>query len=232
MEETAEIRGIDLHRCRSWGRAEMIVIGLVGQSGTGKTTVAAMLVERGAACLDMDIVAREIVAPGSPVLLDIERAFGGEFLMADGTLNRRKLGRTVFSAPAALELLNSITHPELVRKARAWIRGLEQSPCPPPIAVIDAAALFESGLAEHVDVVVIAVANAELQAERIAVRDGIPYEDAVARIRAQRPVVEMIERADFVIRTDCPLDETGRQVDELWEALVGGRPCVGDPRNV
>lgn len=209
----------------------MIVVGLAGQSGTGKTTVAAMLVERGAACLDMDLVAREIVEPGTEALSRIQKAFGDEFLLADGTLNRRKLGRTVFSASAALELLNSITHPELVGKARAWIRGLEQSPCPPPIAVIDAAALFESGLAEHVDVVVITVASEELQAERIAARDRIPYEDAVARIHAQRTVDEMIERADYVIRTDCPLEETVRQMDELWEALVGDDPCVGDHRN-
>lgn len=209
----------------------MIVIGLAGQSGTGKTTVAAMLMDRGAACLDMDLVAREIVEPGSAALLGIERAFGGEFLMADGTLNRRKLGKRVFSDPAALELLNSITHPELVLRARSWLRALEERQCPPSVAVIDAAALIESGLAEHVDVVVITVASAKLQAERIAMRDRIPYEDALARIHAQRPVDEMLERADYVIRTDCPLEETARQVDELWKAMVGGGNCVGDPRN-
>jgi len=209
----------------------MIVVGLAGQSGTGKTTVAAMLAERGAACLDMDLVAREIVEPGARALHRIQKAFGERFLLADGTLNRRKLGKKVFWDPAALELLNSITHPELVLKAREWILGLEKKPCPPPMAVIDAAVLFESGLAEFVDVVLLTVANAELQAERIASRDSIPYEDALARIHAQRHVKDMAARADYVITTDCPLEETARQVDEVWDALIGGRPCGGDSGN-
>ncbi len=209
----------------------MIVLGLAGQSGTGKTTVAAMLVDRGAACLDMDLVAREIVEPGRRALGRIGKAFGEEFLLGDGTLNRRKLGRKVFSDPAALELLNSITHPELVLRARAWIWGLEESACPPPVAVIDAAVLFESGLIELVDVVLVTVASPELQAERIALRDGISHEDALARIHAQRDVDVLAERADYLIRTDCPLEETARQVDELWKALVGDRPYAGDHRN-
>ena len=94
----------------------MIVVGLAGRSGAGKSTVAGMFGARGAACLDVDGVAREIVRPGSPVLAEIERAFGGEYLLADGGLDRRKLGRKVFSDPAGLELLNRITHPALVRK--------------------------------------------------------------------------------------------------------------------
>ncbi len=209
----------------------MIVLGLAGQSGTGKSTVAAMLVDRGAACLDMDLVAREIVEPGTRALGRIGKAFGEEFLLGDGTLNRRKLGRKVFSDPAALELLNSITHPELVLRARAWIWGLEKSACPPPVAVIDAAVLFESGLVELVDVVLVTVANPELQAERIALRDGISHKDALARIHAQRDADVSAERADYVIRTDCALEETAHHVDELWKALVGGCPCVVDYRN-
>ncbi|MGB4008706.1 MAG: dephospho-CoA kinase [Bacillota bacterium] len=199
----------------------MIVLGLTGQSGTGKTTIAAMLAERGAACLDMDLVAREIVAPGSSALIGIRDAFGDDFLLPDATLNRRKLGRVVFADPGALKLLNSITHPELVLKAQEWLQQLEESHSPPPVAVIDAAVLIESGLDSLVDAIVVTVANAELQAERIAARDGISYEDALCRVNAQQPVEQMVARADCVIRTDCPLDDTVRQVDELWNILVG-----------
>ncbi|MFY9135707.1 MAG: dephospho-CoA kinase, partial [Bacillota bacterium] len=138
----------------------MIVLGLTGQSGTGKTTIAAMLAERGAACLDMDLVAREIVAPGSSALIGIRDAFGDDFLLPDATLNRRKLGRVVFADPGALKLLNSITHPELVLKAQEWLQQLEESHSPPPVAVIDAAVLIESGLDSLVDAIVVTVANA------------------------------------------------------------------------
>ncbi len=199
----------------------MIVLGITGQSGTGKTTVAGMLADRGAACLDMDLVAREIVEPGSPALCSIRTAFGEGFLLPDGTLDRRKLGKVVFSDPAALQKLNSITHPELVRKARTWLSILEESSCPPSVAVIDAAVLFESGLAELVDIVIVTRAKAVLQVERISLRDGIPYDDALARVHAQKPLDEMIGRADYVIRTDCTIEETAKQVDNLWRLVRG-----------
>ena len=200
----------------------MIVVGLAGRSGAGKSTVAGMFGARGAACLDVDGVAREIVRPGSPVLAEIERAFGGEYLLADGGLDRRKLGRKVFSDPAALELLNRITHPALVRKVSEWIAELGASEDPPPVAVIDAAVLFESGLAKLAHSAVVVVASEQVQAGRIAARDSIPLSDALARVRAQRPVDEMVECADFVIRTDCSLEQTEAQVDKVWRTLLSG----------
>ena len=206
----------------------MIVVGLAGRSGAGKSTVAGMFGARGAACLDVDGVAREIVRPGSPVLAEIERAFGGEYLLADGGLDRRKLGRKVFSDPAALELLNSITHPALARKVSEWIAELGASEEPPPVAVIDAAVLFESGLAELAHVVVVVAASERVQAERIAARDGIRAEEALARVRAQTPVEEMLKRADFVIRTDCSLEQIEAQVDKVWRTLLSDRGVLSD----
>jgi dephospho-CoA kinase len=207
---------------------DMIVVGLAGRSGAGKSTVAGMFGARGAACLDVDGVAREIVRPGSPVLAEIERAFGGEYLLADGGLDRRKLGRKVFSDPAALELLNSITHPALARKVSEWIAELGASEEPPPVAVIDAAVLFESGLAKLTHAVVVAVADEQVQAERIAARDNIPVSDALARVRAQKPVDEMVECAEFVIRTDCSLEQTEAQVDKVWQTLLSDRGASPD----
>ncbi|MBP7868636.1 MAG: dephospho-CoA kinase [Firmicutes bacterium] len=200
----------------------MIIVGLAGQSGVGKSTVAGMFAGRGAACLDVDGVARETVRPGSPVLAEIERAFGPECLLPGGGLDRRRLGRRVFSDPVALDLLNRITHPALVREVTGWIAGLRANEKPPPVAVIDAAVLFESGLAELADAVVVVVAGEEAQAERIAARDGITAEEALARVRAQRPIEEMVKRADFVIRGDCSLEQTEAQVDKVWRTLVSG----------
>ncbi len=206
----------------------MIVVGLAGRSGAGKSTVAGMFGARGAACLDVDGVAREIVRSGSPVLAEIERTFGGEYLLADGGLDRRKLGQKVFSDPAALELLNSITHPALVRKVSEWIAELRASEEPPPVAVIDAAVLFESGLAKLAHAVVVVVADEQVQAERIAARDNIPVSDALARVRAQKPVDEMVECAEFVIRTDCSLEQTEAQVDKVWQTLLSDRGASPD----
>jgi len=226
-----------LVRARQGGRREsvdMIVVGLAGRSGAGKSTVAGMFGARGAACLDVDGVAREIVHLGSPVLAEIERAFGPEYLLPGGGLDRRKLGRRVFSDPAALDLLNEITHPALVREARGWIAELGANEKPPPVAVIDAAVLFESGLARLADAVVVVVASEQVQAERIAVRDSISTEQALARVRAQRPIEEMVKRADFVIRTDCSLEQVEAQVDRVWQTLVSGGPtrAGGQPRSV
>jgi dephospho-CoA kinase len=198
----------------------MIVLGLAGQSGAGKSTVARMFAGHGAAWLDVDEVAREMVCPGSPVLAEIERAFGPEYLLPDGGLDRRKLGRRVFSDPAALGLLNKITHPALVREVREWITELAGSDAPPRVAVVDAAVLLESGLAKLADAVVVVVANEQVQAERIAARDGITVSEALARVRAQRSVDEILAGADFVIRTDCSLRQTETQVDKVWRTLL------------
>ena len=203
---------------------DMIVVGLAGQSGAGKSTVARMFASRGAACLDVDGVAREIVRPSSSVLAEIERAFGPEYLLPDGGLDRRKLGRRVFSDRAALDLLNKITHPALVREVRQWIAELGAGETPPPFAVIDAAVLFESGLAGLADAVVVVVTDEQVQAERIAARDGITGAEALARVRAQRPIEEMLKRADFVIRTDCSLEQVEAQVDKVWRMLISGDP--------
>lgn len=199
---------------------DMIVVGLAGQSGAGKSTVAGMFGELGAACLDVDRVAREVVRSGSPVLAEIERTFGAEYVLPDGGLDRRKLGRRVFSDPAALELLNKITHPALVREVSEWIADLGADETPPPVAVVDAAVLFESGLAKLVDAVVVVVASEQVQAERIAARDGITVGEALARVRAQRSADEMLARADFVICTDCSLEQVEAQVDKVWRTLL------------
>lgn len=220
-----------LLRARQGGMREsvdMIVVGLAGQSGAGKSTVAAMFGELGASCLDVDRVAREIVRSGSPVLAEIGRVLGAEYLLPDGGLDRRKLGPRVFSDPAALELLNEITHPVLVREVSEWIAELGADENPPPAAIIDAAVLFESGLAELAHVVVVVAASERVQAERIAARDGIRAEEALARVRAQTPVEEMLKRADFVIRTDCSLEQIEAQVDKVWRTLLSDRGVLSD----
>ena len=114
-----------------------------------------------------------------------------------------------------------------MREARGWIAELGANEKPPPVAVIDAAVLFESGLARLADAVVVVVASEQVQAERIAVRDSISTEQALARVRAQRPIEEMLKRADFVIRTDCSLEQVEAQVDRVVANAGIGRSHSG-----
>ncbi len=116
----------------------------------------------------------------------------------------------------------------LVREVSEWIAELGADENPPPAAIIDAAVLFESGLAELAHVVVVVAASERVQAERIAARDGIRAEEALARVRAQTPVEEMLKRADFVIRTDCSLEQIEAQVDKVWRTLLSDRGVLSD----
>ena len=198
----------------------MMVLGLVGQSGSGKSTVAKMFAELGAAWLDVDQVGRDVVKPGSPCLFRIAEEFGHDFLMPDGSLDRRRLGKVVFSNREKLLVLNSITHPAIAHRVGQWVEGLRGGPEPPEIAVLDAAVLFELGLDSLCDFIVLVKADPEAQARRIVERDGLSSDDARARIRSQRSAEDLEADADFVIVTDGTLAETMAEVAQVYSAAI------------
>lgn len=203
----------------------MKVIGITGRSGSGKSTLAAALGRKGAAVLDGDTIAEGFVQPGSPLLERISKEFGEEFLRSDGSLDRKMLGELVFSDPASLSRLNSIVHPAFKRGMEDVISSLRRSATPPGFAVIDAAVLFEAGLDGMCDLIV-AVSCCETEsARRLAARDGMTMEGALARIRAQKVKVgeyKMSRMADVnVISRGDPAEM------DLWANRViricGGR---------
>ncbi|HUT74277.1 MAG TPA: dephospho-CoA kinase [Armatimonadota bacterium] len=198
----------------------MIVVGLTGGIATGKTTVAQLLRERGAAVVDTDEIAREVTAPGSPALSEIAQAFGPQMLTAQGTLDRKRLGSLVFDDPQARRRLEEITHPRIILEMRRRLEALRRRRRPPALAVAVIPLLYEAGAESEVDVVVAVTAPAEQQVRRVMARDGLTREQAQARVAAQMPVEEKARRAGFVVDASGSLEETARQVAKLWGRLV------------
>lgn len=196
----------------------MITVGLTGGIGSGKSAVSRLLVERGAVLVDADVVAREVVEPGTPALAEIVDAFGEDVLQPDGTLDRPALGSRVFSDPEALARLNAIVHPrvgertaELLDAARA--AGAE-------VVVHDVPLLVENGLAGTYDAVVVVAATPVTQLDRLVRLRGMTEADARARIDSQAPLADKLAVATHVVHNDGPLEELEPQVDALWQALT------------
>lgn len=206
----------------------MKVIGLTGGVATGKSTVAAMFAELGAAIISADEIAREIVRPGQPALAEIVAAFGQEMLHPDGTLNRDRLGRVVFGSPEARKCLEAIAHPYILDRQSAQIEHLRAQPGSESlVAIVEAPLLFEANARGQVDRVVVVASEQKTQVARLTQRVHLSHEEALSRISAQWPLSEKIKRADWVIGTDCSLEDTRGQVREVWEQI--GKDCYGAP---
>ena len=195
----------------------MLVVGLTGGIGSGKSAVSRLLAQRGAVVVDADLVAREVVEPGTPGLAGLVEDFGGQVLQADGSLDREALGRLVFGDPAALARLNARLHPligartnELVEDARtAGVR----------IVVHDVPLLVENGLAPLYDAVVVVSATPATQLDRLVRLRGMAEADARARIDAQAVLADKLAVATHVVDNDGPVRALVPQVAALWEQL-------------
>lgn len=193
------------------------VFGLTGGIGSGKSTVARLLRERGVPVVDADELAREAVAPGSTGLAEVVDAFGPGVLGPDGALDRQKLGDLVFADPAARKRLNAITHP-IVRQL-SQDRFLALAAQGVELAAYDVPLLFEVGLDAVLKPTVVVASSEAKQIERVRARDGLSEAAARARIAAQLPLDEKRRRADHVLENDGTLAELEQQVDALVQRL-------------
>lgn len=196
-----------------------MIIGLTGGIGAGKTTVAALMAQKGAFVIDTDVIARDVVGPASPALEAIRREFGEELILPDGSLDRQALARIIFGDDAKRVKLNQLTHPEILKRVLAIV-GTK-----PPDAIIVAVVplLFESAFDRSCDKTVAVVASPELRRLRLQERDGISGTEVEARMRAQLPDAEYERRAGIVIRNEGNLTALGREVDRAWEKIAGPR---------
>lgn len=189
-------------------------IGLTGGIACGKSTVANMLVERGALLVDADRIAREVVEPGSPALAEIAEAFGHHLIGPDGSLNRKELGNLIFGDISARKKLESITHPRIRSLMRERVAAYEQQ-FPDKLVVVDVPLLYESNLQGMYEKVMVVYVPRELQLRRLMDRDGISLEAAEERLKAQWPIDKKKELADYLIDNSGSREETERQVSEF-----------------
>jgi dephospho-CoA kinase len=207
----------------------MYLIGLTGGIASGKSVVARRLGQLGAVVVDADVLAREVVEPGTRGLADIEAEFGAAVLAADGTLDRPALGAVVFSDPDKLARLNAITHPAVWRRARELFAEAEASD-PDAIVVYDVPLLVEASGDRPItfDLVVVVQAESETRLRRLVELRGLAPDEAARRIRSQATDAERLSIADVVIDSDGTLDETLEQVDALWAKLTAPPSAVSE----
>jgi dephospho-CoA kinase len=195
----------------------MIIVGLTGSVGSGKSTVSNFFKDLGAYIIDWDELARKVTRPHSKAWKEIVGYFGKRILNDDLTINRQKLADMVFSNKEELAKLNQIVHPEVFRedeRATSEITSHE----PGALIIKDIPLLFEVTRPIFVDKVVVVSASEQTQLRRLEEK-GINRRDAQRRIESQLPVEEKIESADFVINNDGPLEETRRQVEKIYSVL-------------
>ncbi|MBD8500219.1 dephospho-CoA kinase [Paenibacillus arenosi] len=186
-------------------------IGLTGGIASGKSTVSQLFVQYGARLVDADRIAREVVLPGSAVLEQIAERFGSEMLLPDGTLDRKRLGEIIFQDPVERRALEQITHPAIRKQMMDQMKQYELED-PKRLVVVDVPLLYESGLDELFQEVVVVYVPASIQLERLKERDRLTEEEAYTRIRTQMSLEEKRERADWIIHNDKDRTETERQV--------------------
>lgn len=196
-------------------------IGITGPIGCGKSTIARWLRELGAATVDADAVARDVVEPGEPALAAVVAAFGASVLAADGHLDRATLARLVFEDPIALRRLEAIVHPAVRPRILAALASAEAAAA--PAAVVEAIHLVEGGLAALCDEVWLVTCDPGAQRRRIVGRGGDPS-DAEARIRAQADLaVRLASSATRIIDTSGAPDATRALVEAAFAAAIDGR---------
>ncbi|MFD8121715.1 dephospho-CoA kinase [Streptomyces albidoflavus] len=193
----------------------MLIVGLTGGIGAGKSEVSRLLVEHGAHLVDADRIAREVVEPGTPGLAAVVEAFGESVLAADGSLDRPRLGEIVFADPERRAVLNGIVHPLVgARSAELQSQAPEDG-----VVVHDVPLLTENGLAELYDLVIVVDVEPATQVERLVRARGMSEEEARARMAAQAGREERLAVADIVIDNEVSLDALRGRVAEVWAEL-------------
>ena len=196
-----------------------VVVGLTGGIASGKSSVARQLAARGAVVIDADVLARDVVSPGEPLLQQVAGRFGPGVLAEDGSLDRAALARIVFADPAARADLEALIHPAVRRRAAE----LERAAPPGAVVVHVIPLLVETGQTDRFDLVVVVDTDPATQVARILDRDPLDEAAAQARIAAQASRAARLTAADVVIDNSGTPEELARHVDALWQRLTSYR---------
>jgi dephospho-CoA kinase len=196
------------------------IFGLTGGIASGKSSVAARFRSRALPVIDADLLAREVVAPGTPGLQEIVRVFGPRVVGESGALDRQALARIVFSDDSARSQLNAITHSRIMQLMVERAAELERAG--QPLACFEAALLVENNMADAFRPLVVVSCAEDLQLARILGRDTGSREEAVARIRAQKPLAAKVAVADYVIDTSGTMEQSALRADDVLRAICAG----------
>ena len=196
----------------------MLVIGLTGSIGTGKSEVARQLEILGASIISADQVGHEAYTPNTEAWEQVVAAFGDDILQDDKDIDRRKLGAIVFSDPSQLEKLNAIMHPRMARMVSDKIEVLRGQGV--KVVVVEAALLFEAGWDALVEEVWVTDTSEDIVVGRLKERNGLSEEEAKKRINSQMDRAERIERSDFVIDNSSDMAGLEIAIKELWDRRV------------
>lgn len=197
-----------------------MIIGLTGSIASGKSTVSQMLKELGYPIVDADLVARQVVEPGSETLEKIKETFGEDVILPDGSLDRKKVGDIIFSDPASRKRLNDIIHPairnEMLRQRAAYMAEGQK------VVIMDIPLLFESKLQHFVDKILVVSVTEENQLKRLMERNSLSERESLARISSQLPMSVKEEGADAVIYNNGTIEETKWQLNRILEKWDAG----------
>lgn len=195
----------------------MLLVGLTGNIAAGKSTVAAAFADRGATVIDSDLAAREAVAPDSPALAAIAAHFGPEYLLADGTLDRGRMGALVFGDPTARLALEAIVHPAVESARQRAVAAARASGS--PITVCDIPLLFEARLAWQFPRIILVDAPVPDRIARLMQYRDMSEAAAEARVHSQLPAALKRPRADLIVENDGDLARLHAQIDSGWQRL-------------
>ncbi len=201
------------------GGMALTVVGLTGGIASGKSTVSSLLKDKGAAIIDADEIAKEIMSKGKPVWVNVVNHFGEQILNDDKSdIDRKKLADIVFSDRIQLEALNSLTHPEILKEIKKQLENYKKAGR--KVIVIDAALLLESGLDALVDEVWLVAVDEKTQIKRLIMREkDMAHAQALNRIKSQMPLKEKLKYANRVIDNNAGIEETREQIDEIWREI-------------
>jgi dephospho-CoA kinase len=196
----------------------MILVGLTGGVATGKSTVAKMFKQCGAAVINADLLARQVVEPGKPAWRAIVKLFGKTVLNQDRSLDRQALGSIIFHNPKKRRQLERIIHPRVAREQARLTKAITRKD-PNAVVIYEVPLLFEAGVDKRVDKIIVVTANRNIQIARLKKRNGLSRTEAIRRIRSQMPLAKKTQQADHLLKGTLPRPSLRRQVGQLFGSL-------------
>jgi len=198
--------------------APMILVGLTGGVATGKSTVAKMFKQCGAAVINADLLARQVVEPGKPAWRAIVKLFGRTVLNQDRSLDRQTLGSIVFHNPKKRRQLERIIHPRVAREQQRLVHRIAKRK-PHAVVIYEVPLLFEAGVDKRVDKIIVVTVDRNTQIARLSKRNGLSRTEALRRIRSQMPLAKKIQQADHVLNGTLSRPFLRKQVGQLFNSL-------------